>query len=286
MIKVQQKRNRRKTISILILIIMLIVIKTSYDRNQKKNSPVAEAAKITESLLLIGEGSTLNIAFEQEKHMIEVEKAQIIQENKKREILEKQQNQKTAYLTFDDGPSFNITPQILDVLKKYDLKATFFVVGKMAEQYPDIIKRIDAEGHSIGNHSYSHSYGYIYAKTSNFIGELKRTEKVLKNILGEQYHTNIIRFPGGSFGKKKAAFRKAAKDEGYNYYDWNSLNGDSERVSASKRRLVQRFKSTFKGQKELNILMHDIETKQTTVAALPDIIEFLQERGYKFDVLK
>lgn len=284
------RRRRRRRFSILIIIIILIGIKISYDHGQKNKPTAAQAADVTESLFLMSEGSAVSMAFEQEKHMIEVEKAEIIQENKKKEILEQQekkkQNQKIAYLTFDDGPSSNITPQILDVLKKYNIKATFFVVGNMAEQYPDMIKRIDAEGHTIGNHSYSHSYKHIYRNTSNFINELKRTKNVLNDILGEQYQTNIIRFPGGSFGDRKAVFRKAAKDKGYTYYDWNSLNGDGEGNNISKRRLIQRFKSTYKGQKELNILMHDIETKQTTVYALPEIIEFLQEEDYEFSVLK
>ncbi len=288
MTKPQKKANkkRRRDFSVLIVIIILLFVKASYDYSQKNNSSTAEAVDVSESLLLMSEGSAVNMAFEQEKYAIEVEKAQIVQENKKREILDHQQSKKIAYLTFDDGPSSNITPQVLDVLKEYNVKATFFVIGNMAERYPDIIKRMNKEGHSIGNHSYSHSYKYIYGKTSNFINELKRTEKVLNNILGEKYETNVIRFPGGSFGSKKAPFRKAVKDKGYVYYDWNSLNGDAEGHNISKRRLVQRFKTTFNGQKKLTILMHDMETKQTTVDALPEIIEFLQEQGYEFSVLK
>lgn len=171
MTKPQKKANkkRRRDFSVLIVIIILLFVKASYDYSQKNNSSTAEAVDVSESLLLMSEGSAVNMAFEQEKYAIEVEKAQIVQENKKREILDHQQSKKIAYLTFDDGPSSNITPQVLDVLKEYNVKATFFVIGNMAERYPDIIKRMNKEGHSIGNHSYSHSYKYIYGKTSNFI---------------------------------------------------------------------------------------------------------------------
>ena len=87
------------------------------------------------------------------------------------------ENKKIAYLTFDDGPSRTVTPQILDILAKYDIKATFFVVGKYAEKNPDILRRIYEEGHVIGNHTYSHNYNYIYKNVSNFVRELDATQR-------------------------------------------------------------------------------------------------------------
>ena len=142
------------------------------------------------------------------------------------------------------------------------------------------------EGHSIGNHSYSHDYKYLYKKVDNFMSELDATNKILKDILGEDFESNIIRFPGGSFGDKRASFRKAVEDKGYTYYDWNSLNGDAEGKNISKNRLVQRFKNTSRDKKELIVLMHDMWAKDTTVEALPEIIEYLQQNDYKFNVLE
>lgn len=109
---------------------------------------------------------------------------------------------------------------------------------------------------------------------------------MLKGILGEDYETKLVRFPGGSFGEKKAPFRKAVLEKGYTYYDWNSLNGDAEGHYIPKDRLIQRFKSTYNGQKELIILMHDMDSKYTTSESLPYIIEYLQQNDYEFQVLR
>ena len=201
------------------------------------------------------------------------------------QIKELDKGYKVAYLTFDDGPSRNVTPKILDILYSYDIKATFFVVGKQAEKNPDILKRIYEEGHAIGNHSYSHNYGYLYKNVNNFYHELKVTERVLKNILGEDFETKLMRFPGGSFGAQKAPFRKFVVEKGYNYIDWNSLNGDAEGDQIPADKLIKRFKSTFDNQQTLVILMHDTDAKETTVKALPAIIEFLIEKGYQFATL-
>ena len=201
------------------------------------------------------------------------------------QIKELDKGYKVVYLTFDDGPSRNVTPKILDILYSYDIKATFFVVGKQAEKNPDILKRIYEEGHAIGNHTYTHNYAYLYKNVNNFYYELKVTEKVLKNILGEDFETKLMRFPGGSFGAQKAPFRKFVVEKGYNYIDWNSLNGDAEGYQIPADKLIKRFKSTFANQQTLVILMHDTDAKETTVKALPAIIEFLMERGYQFATL-
>ena len=287
----RRRRQRRKYIIAFIIIFSLFFIKTSQNYNFKNVFSVAEAGNLSESISLISDKSPVNVALQHEKDLIEEEKAHKAQlalerqrEEKKRQ--EANKDRKVAYLTFDDGPSTNVTPQILDILDEYNVKATFFVIGNLAEQNPDLIRRIDASGHGIGNHSYTHSYKHIYQNTTNFLNELKTTENVLKNILGDSFETNVIRFPGGSFGQQKASFRKAVVDNGYNYYDWNALNGDAEGRSLPKNKLVQRLKSTANGQRELIILMHDMGGKQTTADALPEIIEYLQESGYEFEVLK
>src|SRR5690606_10192642 len=119
-------------------------------------------------------------------------------------------------------------------------------------KYPEILRMTYEKGHTIGNHTYSHNYGYIYRSPSNLINDLDKSNEVLKGILGEEFNTNIIRFPGGSFGKEW--FRSYVLKAGYQYYDWNSLNGDAEGVSFPKDRLVTRFKETAKNKKELTIL--------------------------------
>jgi peptidoglycan/xylan/chitin deacetylase (PgdA/CDA1 family) len=194
-------------------------------------------------------------------------------------------NRKVAYLTFDDGPSLIVTPRILDILDEYDIKATFFVVGKMAERHPEMLQRIYEKGHSIGNHSYSHNYGYLYKNSSNFLNDIEKSNKVFKKILGDDFNSNLVRFPGGSFGKNNKIIQ-AVVDAGYKYYDWNSLNGDAEGKKFSKDRLVKRFKETSRNKKKLIVLMHDTDAKDTTPDSLKEIIEYLINQGYEFDVLE
>ncbi len=194
-------------------------------------------------------------------------------------------NKKIAYLTFDDGPSRNVTPQILDILREHNVKATFFVIGSSAERNSDLIKRIYAEGHAIGNHSYSHNYEYLYSNVKNFLIDMEKNEKVLKKILGSDFEIKLVRLPGGSFGEKRALYKNAIEKEGYTSVDWNALTGDAEGQNIPKDRLVQKLKMTSKGKNEIVVLMHDLGTKQTTVNALPEIIEYLQNEGYEFRTL-
>lgn len=198
------------------------------------------------------------------------------------------ENQKIAYLTFDDGPSEKITPKILDILSEYDIKATFFVLGKMIDVNPEVLKRTYEEGHAIGHHSYSHDYNYIYRNTKNFIGELEKTNNNFKKVLGEDFETKLLRFPGGSFEKKKQNTIIATEKLGYINYDWNALNGDAEGHNLSKQYLINRLKSTVSARthnQEVIILMHDTDTKSTTAEALPKIIDYLIKEGYVFRTL-
>lgn len=195
----------------------------------------------------------------------------------------KEGKKKIAYLTFDDGPSYKITPQILDILKENNIKATFFVIGSMAEENPSLLKREKAEGHVIANHTYSHDYNKIYSSTSNFIKDLNKGDAVVTSIIG-QHDSKLIRFPGGSFGR--TAYKQAVTNAGYHYVDWNALNGDAEAPHVSKEKLVARFKETAAGQNTLYILMHDAPGKQSTVQALPEIIEYLRAEGYEFRTLQ
>lgn len=193
--------------------------------------------------------------------------------------------EKVAYLTFDDGPTANVTPVVLDTLKQYNIKATFFVVGKMVEKHPDMLKRTFNEGHLIANHSYSHDYKYIYATTENFISDMKKSEGIINKTLGLNGKVEIIRFPGGSFPKKLEKYREVAAKNGYYYIDWNCLNEDAQGGKKTEAQLVESVIKTSKGKNELVILMHDAATKMNTAKSLPQVIEYLKSEGYRFDTL-
>lgn len=197
----------------------------------------------------------------------------------------KADGKKVAYLTFDDGPSVNNTPKILDILKQNNIKATFFVIGQNAEKNNELIKREIAEGHVVGNHTYSHNMKYIYSDPNNFINDLDKNDKILKSIIGDDYNLKLVRFPGGSFGEKLAPFRAAAKKAGYHYVDWNDLNGDAEHNNVPVSGLMNELEK-YTTQNHVVILMHDAPAKVTTEEALPKAIEFLKSKGYTFETLK
>lgn len=198
----------------------------------------------------------------------------------------KKDGKKLAFLTFDDGPSDTVTPKVLDILKKYEINATFFVVGNLAENNKDLIEREVFEGHSIGNHTYSHNYKSIYSDTSVFINEVDKTQQILKNIIGENYNIKLVRFPGGAFGEKFEPYKQVLEEKGYYYIDWNALNGDAEAQNVPKEKLIDNIKTTTKGKNHVVILMHDGYCKETTAEALPYIIEYLKSQGYEFKALK
>lgn len=206
------------------------------------------------------------------------------------------ENKKVAYLTFDDGPSTTITPKILDILKENDIKATFFVLGSQidkSEKTKEILIRTADEGHAIANHTYTHDYKKLYpsriVSPKNFIEEIEKTNESIKNVLGPDWKTNIIRFPGGHGSwKGTKAVDKLLDEKGYVYIEWNSLTGDSEGRKKSKAELIDRFNETKEKDArngDLVILMHDIGGKEQTVQALPEIIEQLKSEGYEFQAI-
>ncbi len=198
------------------------------------------------------------------------------------ESIEKPIERKVAYLTFDDGPTTKITPQILDILDDYNIKATFFVIGSLAEVNQDVLKDVDMRGHIIGNHTYSHDYKLIYSSVNALMKDIDKADEVLESIL-PNYKRGLFRFPMGSF--KKYQFVEAVKNKGYKHYDWNALNGDAEALNVPANKLISNVKKTVCGKNKVIILMHDAQTKQTTVDSLSRVIDYLLEEGYSFETL-
>ncbi len=204
------------------------------------------------------------------------------------EIYPPEKGDKVMYLTFDDGPSSKSTPQILDVLKKYDVKATFFVLGTNAEKNPELLKRIAKEGHAIANHSYSHVMSEIYADTDSFINEINKAKDVIVNIVGEKNYAGVIRFPGGAFREEHADMKEVLLENDIPYVNWNCLTGDAETHNPVASDLYNKAIRTASdvGKDSLVLLMHDTNAKPATVDALPAIIEHFRDEGFRFDVIK
>lgn len=200
---------------------------------------------------------------------------------------------KIAYLTFDDGPSGDVTPLILDLLKQEDIKATFFVLGSKVKAYPDVVKRAYEEGHYIANHGYSHKYDKIYETAQTVLEEFTKTEQCIRDAIEvEEYSSHLFRFPGGSVGPYGAVKKEAIellKENNIAYIDWNALTRDSE-GKFTKEELLNNLKSTVKNKKSVVVLCHDASGKILTYEVLKDIINYLREEGYTFgdmrDIIK
>lgn len=211
------------------------------------------------------------------------------QENNLIEIISSAGQEKRCYLTFDDGPTKNITPQILDTLRRYNVKATFFEVGSLIQANPDIARRVYEEGHLIANHSNSHNYEKLYATSETFINEINQCYENIKSVTDGEEPFKLVRFPGGSYESENDSYssvkqegKELLKENGFYYCDWNSSIGDAEGKSKDAAGMLSYLKQTLNTNKNAIILMHDAASKQTTVDALASIIEYLASEGYTF----
>ena len=192
---------------------------------------------------------------------------------------------KIIYLTFDDGPS-DYTGKLLDILKKYNVKATFFVTGFGSDA---LIKREFNEGHTVALHSNTHNYSYIYTSMDNYYNDLYKVRDRVKRITGQE--SNIIRFPGGSSNTVSRRYdggthimSKLVKDveaKGFHYFDWNVSSGDAGATTSSDKvysNVVNHLKSDVSV-----VLQHD--TKSYSVNAVERIIKYGIENGFTFKAL-
>lgn len=179
-----------------------------------------------------------------------------------------------VYLTFDDGPSSN-TEAILEILNRYGVKATFFVVGKTDEHSQEMYRRIIEAGHTLGMHSYSHRYGEIYASTEAFTEDLEKIRGYLYEMTGQT--SCFYRFPGGSSNALSSTDVQELIDvldeRGILYFDWNVVNGDAGSVKLSAAQLADNVTNNMERYRTAIVLMHDAAGKPATVEALPTIIE-------------
>ena len=182
-----------------------------------------------------------------------------------------------VYLTFDDGPSAN-TEAILDILDAYQVKATFFVLGKEDELSRERLQMIYERGHTIGMHSYSHDYSEIYASKDAFEEDFWKIRRYVFDAVGAD--STFYRFPGGSSNTVGQVNMQECVDflklQGVEYYDWNVSSGDGSSRSLSTESLVKNCTESIPNYKTSIILLHDASTKKETVEALPEIIEAIQ----------
>lgn len=184
-----------------------------------------------------------------------------------------------VYLTFDDGPSI-YTNDILDILDSYNVKATFFVVGKEGTNAEEALQRIVDEGHTLGMHSYSHKYKELYESMDSFTQDFARIRDSIYQATGVE--SVCYRFPGGSSNTISEIdmhdFIDYLDSQGVEYYDWNVSSGDGGSMKLSTDTLLENCTKDIDTRDTSIILLHDSAEKPTTVEALPDIIENILAR--------
>ncbi|WP_232729949.1 polysaccharide deacetylase family protein [Paenibacillus phocaensis] len=183
---------------------------------------------------------------------------------------------KQIALTFDDGPDPRFTPQILDVLHRKGVKATFFVVGVRAKKFPGIMQRIHRDGHIIGNHSFSHP-NFHNRSVKQFQNEIQRTEKIIQSTVG--YRPKLIRPPYGEIKEEQLQW---AQKNGYTLVNWNVDSQDWKGLDKEKVK-----SNVIRTAGPGSIILHHSgggvgSNLNGTIQALPEIIDTLQAQGYRF----
>ena len=179
------------------------------------------------------------------------------------------ETEKKITLTFDDGPS-PYTLEVLDLLKKYNVKAVFFCIGKNIEAHPEIVKQILAEGHLVGNHSYSHSPFFDFYNAKKITEEIQKTDILLKKYISKKI--NFFRPP---YGVTTPSIRRALKITGHKVIGWNirSLDGGTKNQNLIFNRIIKRISPGG------IVLLHD--TASHSVLVLEQFLQFLQNQNYQ-----
>lgn len=197
----------------------------------------------------------------------------------------KKTSNKIIYLTFDDGPNYN-TKKVLDILDKYNVKATFFVTGQFPS-YLSLIKDEYTKGHKIAVHTYSHKYS-VYTSVDTYLDDFNKMNEIIKDYTGS--YTKLFRFPGGSSNTVSKSYNKGIMTElsnkmtndGYYYFDWNVSSGDAS-ANPTSTKVYNNVVNGVKSCSKCVVLMHDI--KSATANALDDMLSTLTSNGYSFDTL-
>lgn len=189
-------------------------------------------------------------------------------------------NENKIYLTFDDGPTPEITEWVLDLLKKDEIKATFFCIGKNIQQNPAIFKRIIEEGHAVGNHTNNHINGWKKS-TKEYLGNVTFCEKTIQNqIESKLEHNRLFRPP---YGKVTSSQSKSLRKLGYKIIMWDILTADFDKKIPQEECLKN---ATEKAENGSIIVFHDsVKAHKKLLYALPRAIQYYKDKGFKFEVL-
>ena len=185
----------------------------------------------------------------------------------------------TVYLTFDDGPIPEITTWVLEELKKFDLKATFFCIGENIDKHPEIFKKVISEGHAVGNHTFNHLNGWK-TPTEVYIENIKLCEEVIEKTTNYNYKSKLFRPP---YGKLKTAQATAIEKLGYKIIMWDVLSADFDKTLSKEQCLDNVLSNVKPGS---IIVFHDsVKAFKNLQYVLPKTLAFLKEKKFNCNVL-
>lgn len=189
-------------------------------------------------------------------------------------------NKKCIYLTFDDGPGGKTTAETLDILKRENVPATFFLIGEQIKGQEELINRMLSDGHSIGLHSMTHDRNKLYCNNECFLKEMLDTQALIKEVTGET--TNIMRFPFGCNNEKyhlKKELIELLHKNNLKIYDWNVDSTDGAHPASPPSTFIKNSKSN---KNNIILLMHCGYQNKNSPKALPEVIKYYKDQGYEF----
>ena len=258
---------------IIIIILLLLFINIIKSKNKSKISKEE----------LLNEPQQIEEENKEGVMVVEVSKTE---EQQEQEAREEKEATGVIYLTFDDGPSSDSTPQILDILERRNIKATFFVLH-YSEANEKYIKSEQQQGHTIALHGYTHTYSEVYQSADTCIENFRKIQEQVFATTGIK--SNIIRFPGGSSNTISRKYCQGVMsevtqrvvNEGFKYFDWNVDSDDAGHAKTSEN-VYNNVTAGIKPNRKNVVLMHDFAGNQKTIDALEGIINFGLDNGYVF----
>lgn len=254
-------------------------------RDKNKNMPKLSYTSSNNSVATVSESGTVTARREGESRVkILTPRGQDLSTNIK---VSAEKDEKTIYLTFDDGPNPNTTPEILRILEKYDAKATFFVIGENVNASSENLHEIINRGHTVGVHNYTQDYNKIYKTEKAYVDDFKKAEDIIVQKTG--YHPVYWRFPGGGnndFVTKKVqeAIMKNLHKRGFTEMDWNSSVNDNADEDLKKN--VEQSKSSIDTTINTGdvpiVLLYDSKLHPKSAKVAEEILKFYKKKGYAF----
>lgn len=276
-----RRLNKKGKIAIAILVASIILIATGLFGGEKNAAKEEDATPL----------DTLSVSFDPMASFADsnlnetmTEKKQKEEEKNRQDAVDEQnkkdQEENAIYLTFDDGPS-EVADKLLDTLKDYDMKATFFMLGPNMEENPEVVKRMEEKGHGLALHGMTHEVQDVYSNASAPVEEMTEEQEILEDIT--DVSSDMVRLPYGSVPYLTEDMRYLLDQDDFRIWDWNVDSGDWDLTDGSYvQQTIEEIEQVEEEDEAPVVLLHD---KEETVQHLPELLDYIQEQGYQTKVL-